>query len=156
MKFEYLDVRRALLVALPELRDPVVGLEEDWRPDVPGLDELMDSTLGAFLDTLLGLQPSPRRDALLCRAFGLIEDMLRSEDREVRNLTYIGILERRGSDWYEAALPFLGDRAISQLNTNDEGWRARARRERPSELEPIELYGIPNLVAELIGSDEES
>jgi hypothetical protein len=76
-----------------------------------------------YVEVLLALESSPRRDNLLTRAFWFVEEMLASRDLEVANLAYVGLLEWRARWWYVRAGAFIGPRAEAGLDRFYPDWR---------------------------------
>ena len=57
---------------------------------------------------LFWLPPSPRRDELLRRAFAVVERMLLSADRDVKELAFVGLYEGKDAAWLRLARDFVG------------------------------------------------
>jgi hypothetical protein len=108
-----------------------------------------------YVEVLLALPTSRRRDALLRRAFSFVEEMLASGDGRVRDLAFIGIYEHRSPGWFARAAGFIGPVAIAELDTLQPGWRNRRTRWLRSLLfgndprrEILDGYGVRHVIAE--------
>src|SRR5688572_20518160 len=101
-EFRYSHIEQQLVDARPEIRP---AAEFYWQTEgAPGEDSLpyvlLQELFADYIEVLLWLPPSPRRDELLRRAFSVSEQMFESADRDVRDLVAIGLFEgrdRRGS-----------------------------------------------------------
>jgi hypothetical protein len=110
VEFRYGDVGRQLVEILPELRP---AAEFYWRTEgEEGQDSgayiFFESLFGAYVEILLWLPDSGRRDELLRRAFATVEKMLASSDGQVGTLVAIGLLEGRDPGWLKRAKRFVG------------------------------------------------
>ena len=162
MHLTYNDIERQLAAALPEIH-PV--LEHYWRVEgAEGSDSgpyvCYECVLQPYVDLLLSIAPSPKRDRLLQRAFEWIETMHRCKDSEVRTLASIVFFESRPRSWYQAAAPFLGPTSAKEIEHFIQSPREK-RLQQWFESEPadaaargiIDLYGVRPLVANLLSSE---
>lgn len=126
MGLDYGQFEDQLTEALPEIKP---AAESYWAQEGrPGEDcgnyIFFEDMFALYVEMLLLMPSSPKRDGLLHRSFAFVEDMLASDAREVANLAYIGLLEWNSGWWYVRAMPFLGPRAIAELDRYDPRWRA--------------------------------
>ena len=124
-EFRYSDIERQLVEALPEIRP---AAEFYWTTEgEPGQDcgpyIFFEGLFACYVEVLLALPQSSRRDELLRRAFAVVEQMLGSADDNVRNLAAIGLYEGRDSRWFKRATAFIGSRASALFDTYQPYWR---------------------------------
>jgi hypothetical protein len=124
-QFHYSQIEQQLVAALPELRP---AAEFYWQTEgAPGNDSLpyvfLQELFACYVEVLLWLPPTPRRDELLRRAFTVSELMFESADRDVQDLVAIGLFEGRDPAWLKRAKPFVGRRAAAWLRAYHDCWR---------------------------------
>jgi hypothetical protein len=146
----YQEIEQRLADALPELRLAVdVYAREEGPPgEDPGAYIFFESMFAKYVEVLLSMRGSAGRDRLLARAFDFVESMLRSDDRNVRDLALIGLYEHRDSWWYGRALPFLGPASRAELDRYEAGWLEGAGGEwgPDPDRDIIDLYGVRDVV----------
>jgi hypothetical protein len=144
MEFSYKLIETQIIEVLPELQTAANVYEklEGKQGEDCGAYIFFENLVGAYVQVLLNMNCCPGRDRLLNRVFNLVEDMLKSNDRDVRDLAYIGILEWQGVCFYACALPFLGTVAISELDKYEKNWREayNLKAEIKPDEEIIDLY----------------
>jgi hypothetical protein len=123
-QFRYPDIERQIVEALPEIRS---AAEFYWKTEgEPGKDcgpyIFFEDLFARYVEILLWLPSTPRRDELLRRAFEVVEEMLGSIDGDVQDLASIGLYEGRDHAWLERARPFIGSRGRTYLNAYDPQW----------------------------------
>lgn len=123
--FRYSQIEQQLVEALPEIRP---AAEFYWQTEgAPGQDDgpyiFFEQLFASYVEVLLWLPSTPRRDELLQRAFTVSEQMFDSADPEVQTLVAIGLLEGRDPAWLKRAKPFIGRRAAAWLTAYDDSWR---------------------------------
>lgn len=150
-ELRYTEIERQLVEALPELTPSATYY---WTTEgAPGQDSgpyiFFESMFGTYVNVLLALPASSRRDELLSRAFGFAEAMLASRDREVQNLAFIGLFEGREAWWLARARQFIGPRGAHVMDTFDIGWRSRIE-ESAKTLPPeiLDGYHVRSVVAD--------
>jgi hypothetical protein len=93
----------------------------------PGQDSgpyiFFEQLFASYVEVLLWLPPTPRRDELLRRAFTVSEQMFDSADQNVQGLVAIGLFEGRDPAWLKRALPYVGTRAAAWLTEYHDNWR---------------------------------
>ncbi len=152
---QYDQVEDRLTEALPEIRP---ASEKYWaREGRPGDDcgkyIFFADMFALYVEILLLMPSSAGRDRLLHRAFAFVEDMLASDDIEVENLAYVGLLEGNRDWWYVSAMPFLGPRATAELDQYYPEWReGLGGSARPAADDPPHLYDMFG-VREVIASE---
>ena len=124
-QFQYSQIEQQLVEALPEIRP---AAEFYWQTEgAPGEDSLpyvfLQELFATYIEVLLWVHPTPRRDELLRRAFAVSDQMFDSADQKVRELVAIGLFEGRDPAWLKRAKPFVGRRAAAWLRTYHECWR---------------------------------
>jgi hypothetical protein len=124
IQFRYSEIERGLVESLPELRP---AAEFYWKTEgEQGQDSgpyiFFEDLFGAYVEVLLWLPSSPRRDQLLRRAFAAVEGMLGSSDSQVSELAAIGLLEDREPEWLKRAKPFVGPLAAAWLKRHHHLW----------------------------------
>jgi hypothetical protein len=101
---------------------------------------------------LLAVRSGERRDELLRRAFAVVEQMLRSQDTNVRDLAAIGLYEGRDPWWFNRAKPFIGPQAAAWLDEYQSYWRDCDRADDRVLPEILDGYHVRVLIArELFG-----
>ena len=123
--FRYSQIEQQLVDALPEIRP---AAEFYWRTEgAPGQDSgpyiFFEQLFAAYVEVLLWLPSTPRRDELLRRAFTVAEQMFESPDRDVQGLVAIGLFEGRDPAWLKRAQPFVGRCAAAWLAEYHDSWR---------------------------------
>jgi hypothetical protein len=88
-----------------------------------GPNIFFEQLFSVYVEVLLWLPPTPRRDELLRRAFTVSEQMFESVDRDVQDLVAIGLFEGRDPAWLKRAKPFVGRRAAAWLKAYHDCWR---------------------------------
>jgi hypothetical protein len=143
-EFRYSDIERQLVEALPELRPAAAfyWATEGEPGDDAGPYVFFEMLFACYVEVLLALPSSQRRDELLRRAFGFVEDMLGSADAKVRELASIGLYEGRDAWWFSQASAFVGPRATAWLDTHESGWRARGSADASSAPEIFDGYRV--------------
>jgi len=149
----YDRIEQQLVDALPELR-PVA--EHYWKVEgVPGTDcgpyVFFEDLVARYVEILLALPASERRDVLLRRAFAFVEEMLASEDLHVRDLASIGLLEGRSVSWLVRATPFVGPLARAGLGGRKRAGPLgflRALLGRRTNRELRDGYGVRQVIAD--------
>lgn len=145
-------IEQQLVEALPELR---TSADEYWRTEGPpgencGPYVFFEDLFARYVEVLLALRASPRRDELLRRSFAFVEEMLASGDSDVSGLAWIGLFEGRSLRWLARAAPFLGPHAAAGLDENARGWRWKST--CLGWMEPrrkiLDGHGIRALIAE--------
>jgi hypothetical protein len=114
-EFRYSHIEQQLVEALPEIRP---AADFYWQAEgAPGQDSgpyiFFEQLFACYVEVLLWLPPTPRRDELLHRAFSLSEQMFGSADRDVQDLAAIGLFEGRDPAWLKRARKFVGPRAVA-------------------------------------------
>jgi len=151
VRFEYVSIETQVVEFLPELRPAAERYWADEGP--PGEDSgpyaLFGSVVTPFVEVLLAMPKGGGRDRLLARAYELVDGMLGQErDIDVHDLAYVEVLEWMGPWWYSRSLPFLGPRAIAELDRWEDDWRARSAQpaKADQEREIIDIYGVRDVV----------
>jgi hypothetical protein len=155
--FEYARIETQVIEALPELRP---AAERYWA-DMGGPGEdgapyiLFSDVVQTYVHVLLALPESLARDRPLARAYELVDRMLDSADKDVRDLAYIEMLEAESPWWYARSLPFLGLTAQAELDQWEGGWRESAGKgaEADVEREIIDLYDVREIVLQQIQAE---
>ena len=124
IEFRYPDIERHIAEALPEIRP---AAEFYWATEgEPGKDcgpyIFFEDLFGRYVEVLLWLPSSPRRDELLGRAFDVVDQMLASADRNVQDLAAIGLYEGRDHAWLKRARAFIGSHGRAYLDEYDPQW----------------------------------
>lgn len=149
-RLQYQEIEQQLATALPELKRAVdVYAKVEGPPGSdPGAYIFFEDMFACYVEVLLAMRDSPGRNRLLARAFGFVDEMLRSDDGDLRNLAAIGLFEGRELWWYGRALPFLGTASQAELNRLDSEWMEAKRLDcgPEPEREIIDLYGVRDLV----------
>jgi hypothetical protein len=124
-QFHYSQIEQQLVHALPEIRPAAEfycrtegGPGEDDGPCI-----FVEQLFATYVEVLLWLPPTPRRDELLRRAFTVSEQMFESADLDVQDLVAIGLLEGRDPAWLKRAKPFVGRHAAAWLREYHDCWR---------------------------------
>lgn len=97
--------------AFPELQQAYGQLASDYvfeNDGQPGNYIVTAHLFAYYIEILLALPESPKRDLALQKAFDFIETMLSSGDDDVIGLAQIGIIEGREQWWFQRAMPFVG------------------------------------------------
>jgi len=147
----YQEIEEQLADALPELQPAVDVYAKIEGP--PGEDSgayiFFESMFACYVEVLLAMRDSSGRRQLLARAFGFVEEMLRSEDNDIRSLAFIGLYEGRDLWWYGRALPFLGPASRAALDQFEPRWSGAAQLdcEPDAEREIIDIYGVRDVLS---------
>lgn len=145
-QLRYQSIEQQLADALPELQPAVdVYAKVEGPPgEDPGAYIFFESMFACYVEVLLAMRDSSRRSRLLARAFGFVEEMLHSDDRDVRDLAVIGLFEGRELWWWGRALPFLGPASKAELNRPEPQWTEAALLACGPEPERaiIDCYGV--------------
>jgi hypothetical protein len=148
VSLEYASIEEQLLERLPELRPAV---ESYWKTEgSPGQDPgpyiLFEGLFRPYITTLLVAPATPKRDALLRRAFDVADDLL-SASPELHDLGGIAVFEGQTSEWFRLARPFLGPRARSEAERF--GWEVKS----DAKIEHSnDSYGVRLLIRDLLAS----
>ena len=153
----YESIEAQIVERLPELRP---AAERYWeREGPPGQDSgpyiFVGDLFAKYVEVLLAMGESRVRDYLLARAFELLDAMLASADRNVRDLAFIEFLENADPWWLGRATSFLGSKAQAELKTYNSDWPRGIDVKAASDLERdiIDLFGIRDVVMAEIGAD---
>ena len=125
----YSEIERELVRALPELSPAVSLYWKVWGEpgQDPGPYVFVDEVLNTYVEILLWLPSSPRRDELLRRAFAFVERMLLSADRQVQELACVEVYEGRDAAWLRLARDFIGSQGLAYLKRWNESWPGSGR-----------------------------
>lgn len=123
-QFRYPEIERQLVEALPEIRP---AAEFYWKTEgEPGKDcgpyIFFEDLFAHYVEILLWIPSTPRRDELLRRAFEVVEEMLGSADPSVQALAAIGLYEGRDPAWLKRARTFVGPHGREYLIGYDPLW----------------------------------
>jgi hypothetical protein len=148
-EFRYSDIERQLVDTLPEIRP---AAEFYWSTQgEPGQDcgpyIFFEDLFARYVEVLLAIRSTARRDELLRRAFAVVEEMLESVDDHVRDLAVIGLFEGRDRWWFKRAAPFLGPRATTWLDTFQPYWRDCASGADQIIPEILDGYHVRSVIA---------
>ena len=148
-EFRYPEIERQLVDALPEIRP---AAEFYWRTQgEPGQDSgpyvFFEDLFARYVEVLLALPTSARRDELLQRAFDVVERMLASIDGNVRDLATIGLYEGRDAWWFRRAAAFVGPRAIEWLDGHQAYWRDRDDLDHLTPRDILDGYHVRAVIA---------
>jgi hypothetical protein len=154
MQLKYSAIEEQLTEALPEIRP---AAEYYWSTQgKPGKDcgpyIFFEDVFGSYVEVLLAIPRSIRRDELLKRAFTFVEEMLASSG-EVANLAFIGLFEGRPAWWFRQATEFIGPRAVQELNRFAPYWRNTREGQGPASQEIIDLYGVRRVIASELSAE---
>lgn len=155
-ELRYDEIEQQLTDALPELRP---AAEYYWETQgAPGADcgpyIFFEDMFGSYVEVLLAMPPSPRRDGLLHRAFGFVEAMLGSADPQVRDLAFIGLYEGKAPWWFARAGAYIGPRGAAALDRWRSDWRGLADPSaEPRRGELLDGYGVRQLIARELRDD---
>jgi hypothetical protein len=155
MELQYDRIETQLVEVLPELRP---AAEQYWKVHgTEGNDSgayiFYDHVFACYVEVLLFMPASLKRDNLLKRAFAFLEGMLKSTD-EIANLGYISLLEGWSPEAYARAKKFLGPGAGAELNRYQPLWTNWAKAADPNRVpEIIDLYGVRYIVAAELQSE---
>jgi hypothetical protein len=156
VRLQYSDIEEEIAAALPELRP---AADRYWREEGrPGEDSgpyiFFEDMFARYVEILLALPRSGKRDAALSRAFAFVEEMLTRGDSQVKDLAMIGLYEGRSTSWFAAAAEFIGPAAAAQLDAHEPGWRDRQSASDSDErTEMIDLYGVRAVIADHLSSE---
>ena len=143
-------IEKQLADALPELQSAahVYATEEGPPGEDPGAYIFFESMFACYVEVLLAMREGSGRNRLLARAFSFVEEMLRSEDRNVRNLASISLFEGRDLWWCGRALPFLNPALQAEFDQFDSHWTDAAALDcgADPEREIIDLYGVRDVL----------
>lgn len=125
-ELRFAGIEEQLVEELPELGPAATYY---WRKQGspgsdPGPHVFFEDVFTCYVEILLALAATRRRDELLRRAFGFVERMLASSDASVRELAFIGLFEGR-EEWVLArSAPFLGSATSAILDERWPEWRS--------------------------------
>lgn len=147
--FRYSDIERELVDVLPEVRP---AAEFYWTHEgKQGRDSgpyiFFEGLFACYVEVLLWLPPSARRDALLRRAFAVVEQMLEATDPDVRTLAMVGLYEGRDPGWLKRARSFVGKRGREWLNTYEPLWGDCASADDQIVPEILDGYHVRQVIA---------
>ena len=154
-QLRYSEIERQLVQILPELQ-PAAALY--WRAEgEQGTDAgpyvFLDEILGTYVEVLLWLPRSHRRDELLRGAFGAVEAMLASSDEKVRELAAIQLLEGREPDWLKRARDFVGPLASAWLKRHHSLWATCASANDEIVPEILDGYHVRTVIARELAAE---
>lgn len=145
--------------AFPELQQPYAQLASNdvfGNDGSPGQYALVEQLSADYIEILLALPESPRRDSALQQAFDFIETMLRYGDNDVVRLAQIGIIEGREQWWFQRALPFAGPLWRSHAAT-ERYWKAALSAGAADSPPPVitlhDLFGVRETIAQQLVAD---
>jgi len=147
---KYPHIEQQLTEALPEVR---AAAEHYWKEEgAPGQDAgpyiFFESMFACYLEILLAMPASKMRAQLLGRAFGFVDEMFSSSDREVQNLVFIGLYQGRPSWWLHRASEFIGPQAEIELDRFYPEWRQlRLNGSHANTGEFTDLHGVRQVIA---------
>jgi hypothetical protein len=146
---DYNRIEQQLIQALPELRP---AAEYYWSKEgIPGENcgpyIFFDDLFACYVEILLAMPDSPRRQELLRRAFAFVELML-ARNGHVADLAFVGLYEGRPAWWFARARDFIGSQAADMLDRAEWRWRQWTTSEN-YEIVPeiIDLYGVRDVIA---------
>ena len=149
--FQYSQIESELVSELPELRS---AAEHYWMIEgEPGRDSgpytFFDLIVATYVEVLLWLPVSLRRDELLRRAFAVVERMLLSTDRDVQELALVGLYEGQDGAWLRLAREFVGPQGCAYLKRWNESWSASERLDTRELIQPeiLDIHNVRSLVA---------
>lgn len=156
-RFRYSQIEQQLVEALPEIRP---AAEFYWQKEgAPGQDDgphiFFEQLFAAYVEVLLWLAPTLRRDELLRRAFTISEQMFESPDRDVRDLVAIGLFAGRDPAWLKRAKPFVGRRAAGWLKAYHDCWRDCAAANDQIAPKILDGYHVRTVIARELQLPEE-
>jgi hypothetical protein len=152
----YDQIEEQLVDALPELAP---AAECYWRTEgAPGSDcgayIFFEDLFACYVEILLVMPSSSRRDELLRRAFGFVDLMCASSDLEVCNLAFVGLLEWREEWLYSRSRPFLGPATCAVLDRWSPQWRSMSdERVVASNDEFLDGWGVRGVIAQELRTD---
>lgn len=156
-RLRYESIEAQIVEWLPELRP---AAERYWEQEgQPGQDSgpyiFVSQVFSTYVEVLLAMDESRTRDHLLGRAFVFLDDMLASNDKNVRDLAFIEFLENAEPWWLGRAKPFLGSKGQAELRTYNSNWPRAIDVGAASDLERdiIDLSGVRDVVMTEIGAD---
>ena len=155
VQLRYSEIERGLVQILPELR---LAADFYWRTEGQhGQDSgpyiFFESLFGAYVEVLLWIPSSPRRDELLRRAFAAVEGMLASSDSQVRELAAVGLLEGQDPGWLKRARQFVGPLAAAWLKRHHHLWAICASANDQIVPEILDGYHIRTVIARELSID---
>jgi hypothetical protein len=106
-----------------------------------------EQLFAAYIQVLLWLPATPRRDELLRRAFTVAEEMFESADEDVQGLVAIGLFEGRAPAWLKRAKPFVGRRAAAWLRSYHDCWRTCSDANDQIVPEILDGYHVRTIIA---------
>lgn len=121
----YDDIERQVIEALPELAPAAAYY---WKTEgAPGSDcgpyIFFEDMVFLYVQILIAVPSSSRRDELLRKAFSFVERMLASSDVNVRNLAFIGLFEGRAAWLFARSRSFFGPVTSTVLDEKWPTWR---------------------------------
>jgi hypothetical protein len=125
IELRYANIEQQLVDALPELAPAAAYYWKKEGP--PGSDcgpyIFFEDMFARYVQILVALPNSPRRDELLRRAFAFVERMLASTDANVRDLAFIGLFEGREGWLFARSRSFVGSVTSMVLDERWPTWR---------------------------------
>ena len=155
IKFRYSEIEQQLVEALPELRPSAefYWITEGQEGQDSGPYVFFESLFAAYVEVLLWLPSSARRDDLLRRAFATVEGMFASGDEDVWGLASIGLFEGRDPAWLKRAQKFVGPIADRWLSGHHELWADCASADDNVVPEIIDGYHVRTVIARELAAD---
>lgn len=155
------NVQQQWVQAFPELRQPYAQLASDdvfGNDGSPGHYILVEQLFAYYIEILLALPESPRRDSALQKVFDFIETMFKEGDDDVVGLAQIGIIEGREQWWFQRALPFVGPLWRSHATSMGERYWEPALSAGPADSPPPamtlhDLFGVREVIAQQLVAD---
>lgn len=149
-KMDYAHIEEQLVERLPEIRPAADAywLAEGRPGEDCGAYIFVEDMFAKYIEILLAVPASPKRNRLLSRAFAVLDEMLVDSDQDLNNLAFIGVFEGRSDEWLRESAPFLGPAALTELDTYSPEWRDTiAKANDALTVEAVDLYGIRALIA---------
>ena len=156
MTLEFSRIEEQIVRQLPEILPAANNYwKQEGRPgDDCGAYIFFEGMFATYVIILLHLPPSKERNRLLIRVYELLDLMLTSNDNNVHDLGYIGLLEGREAWFLRQSEPFLGIAAQKELDTWRSGWRTEILNSNLSPAdEIIDLYDVRSIIAKELTCD---
>jgi hypothetical protein len=146
----YADIETRIAQALPEVAPAAARYWE--KEGAPGEDcgayIFFEDMFALYVQILLALPASPRRDELVRRALSFIEQMLSCSDGNVRDLAFIGLFEGREGWLFARCRSFLGPATIAVLDEKWPQWRSHLDERVVTSEWLLDGYGVRQLIAD--------